>query len=180
MVIIGRKVGLDYNSWYTCLPLIRHAGQSSGPKLQTLIAGRKSREREKETARCLHTNLLFWVGFLEDRNTMFGSVNQSCYNCFRILSYQGLRLSNRKVDTTNPSMVKMLLPMRIPNPNLSCASAFVRQSRTFHSINALRTFYHMHTFFKLPEYHSGLIWIQTVFANVERETERETGAGTSK
>ena len=29
-----------------------------------------------------------------------------------------------------------------------------------------------------PEYHSGLIWIQTVFANVERE--RETSAGTSK
>ena len=27
------------------------------------------------------------------------------------------------------------------------------------------------TFF--PEYHSGLIWIQTVFANVERERERE-------
>ena len=40
-VIIGRKVGLDYNSWYACLPLIRHVGRSS-------LAGRKSRERERE------------------------------------------------------------------------------------------------------------------------------------
>ena len=40
--------------------------------LQTLIAGRKSRE----TARCLHKNLVFWLGFLEYRNTMFGqSIN---------------------------------------------------------------------------------------------------------
>ena len=32
---------------------------------QTLIAGRKSRERERESAWCLHTtNLLFWFGFL--------------------------------------------------------------------------------------------------------------------
>ena len=29
-VIIGRKVGLDYNSWYACLPLVRHVGRSSG------------------------------------------------------------------------------------------------------------------------------------------------------
>ena len=28
VVIIGRKVGLDYNSWYACLPLIRHVGRS--------------------------------------------------------------------------------------------------------------------------------------------------------
>ena len=33
VVIIGRKVGLDYNSWYACLPLIRHARLSSGSKL---------------------------------------------------------------------------------------------------------------------------------------------------
>ena len=33
VVIIGRKVGLDYNSWYACLPLIRHAGRSSRSKL---------------------------------------------------------------------------------------------------------------------------------------------------
>ena len=38
------------------------------------------------------------------------------------------------------------LPMRTQNPYLSCASAFLRQSRTFHSFNALRTFYRMHTF----------------------------------
>ena len=32
-VIIGRKVRLDYNSWYACLPLIRHVIRSSGSKL---------------------------------------------------------------------------------------------------------------------------------------------------
>ena len=58
------------------------------PQSQTLIAGRISRERERERERervCmgLHTNLLFWLVFLESRNTMFGSTNQSCYNCFR-------------------------------------------------------------------------------------------------
>ena len=49
-MIIGRKVGLDYNSWYACLPLIRHVGRSSGSTLQmqTLIAGEREREREKE------------------------------------------------------------------------------------------------------------------------------------
>ena len=111
-VIIGRKVRLDYTSWYASLPLIRHVGSSGS----TLIAGRKSREREskregeRETARCLHTILLFWLCFLEVW------VSQS-----------------------------ILLQLH-PNPNLSCPSAFVRQSRTFHSINALCTFYRMHTF----------------------------------
>ena len=97
VVIIGRKVGLDYNSWYACLSLIR----------QTLIAGRKSREREterdreRETARCLQTNLLFWLGFLEYRKAMFRSVNQSCYNCFRpgskTQTYRARRLLYGKV-----------------------------------------------------------------------------------
>ena len=45
------------------------------------------------------------------------------------------------------SILLQLLPMRTQNSNLPCASAFVRQSRTFHSINAVRTFYRMHTFF---------------------------------
>ena len=54
----------------------------------SLMAGCKSKrerekERERETAWRLHMNLLFWLGFLESRNTMFGSTNQSCYNCFR-------------------------------------------------------------------------------------------------
>ena len=40
----------------------------------SLIEGRKSK-RERETAWCLHTDLLFWLGFLESRNTMFGSTN---------------------------------------------------------------------------------------------------------
>ena len=34
--------------------------------------------------------------------------------------------------------------MRTQNPNLSCASNFVRQSRTFHSSNALCTLSHAH------------------------------------
>ena len=61
---------------------------------QTLIAGRKSRERERERERVcmgLHTNLLFWLVFLESRNTMFGSTNQSCYNCFRWGPMRGSR-----------------------------------------------------------------------------------------
>ena len=83
--IIGRKVGLDYNSWYACLPLIRHVGRSSRFKLFANFDSRslKERERERETAWCLHTNLLFWLGFLEYRNAMFRSVNQFCYSCFR-------------------------------------------------------------------------------------------------
>ena len=88
-----------------------------------------------------------------------------------------LRISKRNVWVSQ-SILLQLLPMRTQNPNLSCASAFVWHSRTFHSINALRIFPPHAHIFKLPEYHSGLIWIQTVFANVERE--RETGAGTSK
>ena len=90
VVIIGRKVGLDYNSWDACLPLIRHVGGSSGSKLWS-----------RETARCLHTNLLFWLGFLKYQNTMFGSVNQSCYNCFRwgpkTQTYRAYRLLYGKV-----------------------------------------------------------------------------------
>ena len=43
--------------------------------------------------------------------------------------------------------------------------------------DTLRTFYHMHKFLNdetfFPEFHSGLIWIQTVFANVNRERKRE-------
>ena len=50
---------------------------------------------------------------------MLGSVNQSCYNCFRW---------GPKTQTYR------------------CASALVQQSRIFHSINALCTFYRMHTF----------------------------------
>ena len=85
-VIIGRKVGLDNNSWYTCLPLIRHVGRSAGRKSRERArecVWEREKEREWETVWCLHTNFLFWLGFLEYRNTMFGSVNQSCYNCFR-------------------------------------------------------------------------------------------------
>ena len=89
------------------------------------VCKRKSREsesaraRERETARCLHTYLLFWLVFLEYRNTMFGSVNQSCYNCFRWGPKTQIYRAHR------------LLYM---------------QSRTFHSINPLCTFYRMHTF----------------------------------
>ena len=82
VVIIGRQVGLDYNSWYACLSLIRHVGSKLFANLAGLVV-KLERERERETARCLHTNLLFWLGFLEYRNAMFGSVNQSWNNCFR-------------------------------------------------------------------------------------------------
>ena len=117
VVIIGRKVGLDYNSWYACLPLIRHAGRSSGSKLQTLIAERE-RERERDCTVFAHESIvLAWF----------------------------LRISKRNVWVSQ-SILLQLLPMRTQNPNLSCASAFVRHSRTFHSINALRTFHRMHTF----------------------------------
>ena len=91
VVIIGRKVGLDYNSCYACLPLTRHVGRSSG-------------SRRVETARCLH---LAWF----------------------------LKISKHNVWVSQ-SILLQLLPMRTQNSNLPCASAFVRQSRTFHSINA--------------------------------------------
>ena len=122
VVIIGRKVRRDYNSWYACLPMIRHAGRSSGSKLQTLIADRKSRERERDYTVFAHESfVLAWF----------------------------LRISKRNVWVSQ-SILLQLLPMRTQNraqnPNLSCASAFVPHSRTFHSINALRTFHRMHTF----------------------------------
>ena len=67
---------------------------------------------------------------------------------------------------------------RTQNPNLSCASVFVRQSRTFHSINVLCTFYRMHTFLN---WRNILSWIpfgsdldpNRVCKCRERETERD-------
>ena len=53
---------------------------------------------------------------------------------------------------------------------LSCASAFVRHFVYFLS-HAQIFKLAKHSVF--PEFHSGLIWIQTVFANVEREREGE-------
>ena len=83
-----------------------------------------------------------------------------------------LRISKHNVWVSQSILLQLLL-MRTQNPNLSCPLAFVRQSRTFHSNNALCSFYRMHTFLNCktfyPEYHLGLIWIQTVFANVKRE-----------
>ena len=92
-VIIGRKVGLDYNCWYA----------SDDLRLQTLIAGRKSRERERDCTVFAHESfVLAWF----------------------------LRISKHNVWVSQ-SILLQLLPMRTQNPNLSCASAFVRQSRTF-------------------------------------------------
>ena len=114
-VIIGRKVGLDYNSWYVSLPLIRHVGRSSGSNCsQTLIAGHKRRERERERER-------------ERDCTVFA---QESF----VLAWF-LRISKHNVWVSQ-SILLQLLPMRTQNPNFSCASAFVRQSRTFHSFNA--------------------------------------------
>ena len=104
-VIIGRKVGLDYNFWYACLPLIRHVGRS----LFANLAGRKSKERERERERDC---------------TVFA------HESF-VLDWF-LRISKHNVWVSQ-SILLQLLPMRTQNPNLSCASAFVRQSLTFHS-----------------------------------------------
>ena len=112
-VIIGRKVGLDYNSWYVSLPLIRHVGRSSGFKLfANFDSGRKSRERERERERDC---------------TVFAQASF-------VLAWF-LRISKHNVWVSQ-SILLQLLPMRTQNPNFSCASAFVRQSRTFHSFNA--------------------------------------------
>ena len=67
-----------------------------------------------------------------------------------------------------------------PKPNLSCASVFVRQSRTFNSITALCA--HI---FKLAKYSILIPFGSDLDPNRvckcrERERERETGAGTSK
>ena len=95
VVIIGRKVGLDYNSWYACLPLIRHVWGSSGSK--------RFANFEVERLHGVCTRIFcFWLGFLKYRNTMFGSVNQSCYNCFRwgpkTQTYRAHRLLYGKVE----------------------------------------------------------------------------------
>ena len=113
-VIIGRKLGLDNNFWYACLPLIRHVGRSSGSKLFAKVKV----ERERDCTVFAHKSfVLAWF----------------------------LKILKCNVWVSQ-SILLQLLPMRTQNPNLLCASAFVRQSRTFHSINALCTFYRMHTF----------------------------------
>ena len=106
VVIIGRKIGLDYNSWYACLPLIRHVGS----KLFANFDSRSERERERERERDC---------------TVFA------HESFALAWF--LRISK-----VSQSILLRWGP--------TCASAFVRQSRTFHSINALRTFYRMHIF----------------------------------
>ena len=139
-VIIGRKVGLDYNSWYACLPLIRHVGRSSFANFDS----RWERERERGCTVFAHESfVLAWF----------------------------LRISKHSVWVSQ-SILLQLLPMRTQNPNLSCASAFVRQSRTFHSINALCA--HI---FKLTK-HSILntirVWSWSKpCLQIERERERE-------
>ena len=85
-------------------------------RLQTLIAGRKRRERDY---------------------TVFA------HESFALAWF--LRISKHDVWVSQSILIQ-LLPMRTQNPNLPCASAFVRQSRTFNNINALCTFYRMHTF----------------------------------
>ena len=85
-----------------------------------LIAGHKRRERERE------------------RDCTVFALESFVFACF-------LKISKHNVWVSH-SILLQLLAMRTQNPNLSCASAFVRQSRTFHSINVLCTFYRMHTF----------------------------------
>ena len=108
-VIIRRKVGLDYNSWYNCLLLIRHVRRSAGRK--------RERERESVCERVRDCTVFAHKSF--------------------VLAWF-LRISKHNVWVSQ-SILLQLLSMRTQNPNLSCASAFVRQNRTFHSINALCT-----------------------------------------
>ena len=123
--------------------------------MQTLIAGRKSRERERERERDC---------------TVFA------HESFILAWF--LRISKRNVWVSQ-SILLQLLPMRTQNPNLSCASAFVRHSRTFYSINALRTFHRMHTF--LNCLNTIRVWsgskpclhIPSADRHAERERERE-------
>ena len=140
VVIIGRKVGLDYNSCYACLPLIRHVGRSS----------------RDGTVFAHESFVLAWF----------------------------LKISKHNVWVSQ-SILLQLLPMRTQNSNLPCASAFVRQSHTFHSINALRPFYRMHTFLNWRNVLSWIPFGSDLVPNLvckcrEGERERETGAGTSK
>ena len=94
-----------------------------------------------------------------------------------------LRISKHKVWVSQ-SILLQLLPMRTQIPNLLCASAFVRQSRTFHSINALLTFYRMHTFLNWWNILSCIPFGSDLdpnrVANGEREREREVQAHQSK
>ena len=86
--------------------------------LQTSIAVCKSRERERERER----------------------------DCMVFAHKSFVLALILRISKHNVCVSQSILPMRTQNPDLSCASAFVRQSRTFHSINALCTFYRMHTF----------------------------------
>ena len=93
-VIIGRKVGLDY--MLVCLFAPDQARRTIF--VCTLIAGRKSRERERDCTVFAHESfVLAWF----------------------------LRISKHNVWVSQ-SILLQLLPMRTQNPNLSCASAFIR------------------------------------------------------
>ena len=63
-----------------------------------------------------------------------------------ILSYQGLRLSNLKVDTTKPSLVKMQTlrpPINVYRP--TCVHAYIYVSRWARNLNFGRSL-HLHTY----------------------------------
>ena len=115
--------------------------------MQTLIAGRKSREREKERLHGVCTRIF----------------------CFGLVSL------NRKHNVwISQSILLQLLPTRAQNPNLSCASTFVRQSRTFHSIMFTYFLSHAHIF-KLTK-HSILNTIRVWSGSkpgLQKEKERE-------
>ena len=149
-VIIGRKVGLDYNSWYTCLPLI-----CTSDDLQVVNV---ERERERVGERVRDCRVFA--------------------HKFFVLAWF-LRISKHNVMVSQ-SILLQLLPMRTQNPNLSCASAFVR--KVGHSTVLTLC---VHT---LLNWRNILSWIpfgsdldpNRVCKCRERERERETGAGTSK
>ena len=88
----------------------------------------------------------FWIGASHQYSQKHRRQQYSQKNLNRVfhLLFQSfvlawfLRILKHNVWVSQ-SILLQLLPMRTQNPNLSCASAFVRQSQTFHSINALCT-----------------------------------------
>ena len=127
-----------------------------------------------------------WSGTSDDPNCLQTLIAGDCtvfaHESFGLAWF--LKISKHNVWVSQ-SILLQLLPMRTQNSNLPCASAFVRQGRTFHSINALRTFNRMHTFLN---WRNVLSWIpigsdldpNRVCKCRERERERLVQAHQSK
>ena len=89
-----------------------------------------------------------------------------------------LRISKHNVWVSQ-SILLQLLAMRTQNPNLSCASAFVRQIQTFHSIKSILFLSHANIFTLTKPFRSDLD-PNRVCKCRERERQRERGRRQSK